>query len=155
MVNNKNIGTIKNLKINKNFKTSYGTINKKSPASLYINVAGWLNIKSNKPTINDVNEKMKNSKMLLKRSKAIKQTIYDNLNRKLFIDDRTILVSDIAVQVPSNKPNFYNYEVSLYQKNNKPLLISNPAIQSEIIKISNIIIEILQKQENVKYTRTK
>jgi hypothetical protein len=151
---NKTTGTFKTININKDFKTSYGTINRKAPSSIFINVAGWVNIPTDEPIVSGLKDKRNNSTRLLKHSKGIKQSIYNSINKELFIGNRTLLISDIAAFIPSNKPNYYNYEVNIYQKD-KPLLLTEPAIQNEITKVFNIIIENLQNQENIIYTKSK
>jgi hypothetical protein len=130
------------------FKTSkviYGTVDSKEFKSLYLNLQTWVE------PIEDVENW---SRVVLNLSRAVKHSIYENLNKDLF-DEKFIVDLDLRTSgIQLNKKSFMNLEINLYLIDD--IDFKSPTLKRELKNIiNNIYSDVFFKNEYFKFYLTK
>jgi hypothetical protein len=123
----------KQIKINdfNEFNIVIGTVDNKTPKTLYFNITGWaepLNIDAdNNTAIKDLN-------------KTIRKKTHEFLDKKLFNANRIIVDFDIKESgLSANRRSYMNCEVTLFKLNDFKL--QNDLINDSLITLINDLIE--------------
>lgn len=91
----------------KSAKVLYGTVDSVNFKSLYLNIQTWVEPKKNSDNWNRV---------VLNLSRAIKHTIFENLDTKIFKDNFIVDLDLRSSGLSVNKSSFLNLEINLYNK---------------------------------------
>lgn len=146
MLNNERTG--KEYKItpeSKNFKASFGLINRKEPIVLYIKMNTWVNYSGN---IKNYNENIDKLNSLIKfkiKEELIASSIFEN----------------IFFYTPELKKTLYNegtksharFEITIKQKT--PIITDINIINNKIQHLINNIISLIEKENNFMFSLTK
>lgn len=89
----------------KNTKISYGTVDSFEMKSLYLNIQSWVEPKYESHNWNRV---------VLNTSRAIKHTILNNLNKKIYKDKFIVDLDLRSSGLTLKKKSFLNLEINLY-----------------------------------------
>jgi hypothetical protein len=93
----------------KNAKITYGTVDSFELKSIYLNIQTWV-----EPTLEVENW----NRVVLNLSRAIKHTIYNNLNRKIFKENYIVDLDLRSSGINIGKKSFLNLEINLYLEEN-------------------------------------
>jgi hypothetical protein len=89
----------------KTAKVLYGTVDSVNLKSVYLNIQTW---------VEPIQDSENWSRVVLNLSRAIKHSVYDKINRKIF-DDKFIVDLDLRSSGLSlNKKSFMNLEINFY-----------------------------------------
>jgi hypothetical protein len=134
------------LKNKTNYNIKLGTVDNNNPACFYFIIKGWA-----KPTNSDKDVNYKRVVQSLQRE--INQNLYNNLDSNLF--DKQIKIVDLDLResgITYGKKSYFKCEVTLYQKNTKPL----DSLIPEIEKLTTRIVEdVLDTSPHFDFTRKK
>jgi hypothetical protein len=123
----------------KNYKSSYGTVDKTNPKSMYITINSWA-----QPKTDDV---INYSKVIRNLNKKIKDWLYNNLDVELFNKNNTIVDLDLRVSgIQANKRSYMSCEITLFKNTDE--LITSDLIQEKSYKIINGIIRDIFKNHD-------
>ncbi len=130
------------LKLNKNFKTYYGTTDNKELKSIYVGITTWAT-----PLIDLENY----SRSISQLRQLVKYCVYHNINQQLFKLEHHIVDVDIKdSRMSFNKSSYLNIEITLFTKNNGSVL-SN-VFKLDIHRFINNIINTIEKSDNFKFS---
>jgi len=134
-----------NLKLNKKFKTYYGTIDNKELKTIYVGISTWV-----KPLVD-----LDNYTLIISHlRKTIKNGVFQNLNSHLFRTDHHIIDIDVKdSRVEFNKSSYLNIEITLFVKGQKSILSNN--IKTDMIQFINGILSSLEKLNNLDFKIAK
>ena len=133
------------VKLNKNFKTYYGTIDNKELKTIYAGITTWI-------TPNDDLDRYSLQIALLR--KIIKNCVNQNLNSQLFKFDHHIVDIDVKEsRMGFNKASYLNIEITLFVKNGGSIL-SN-IMKLDLIRFLNVIVNTIEKLDKFKYSISK
>jgi len=115
-----------------NYKVNIGTVDNKTPKSLYVTISAW----GTPINLNDDNYSI----AIKKLNKDIKKKVYEILPKNLFDGNRSIIDFEIKESGISNeKRSYMNCEITLYKLNN--FKIQNNLINDAIKLITSKLIE--------------
>lgn len=130
------LGKEKNVRLHKNFRLKYGTVDAKNLTAVYLEAQSWV-----QPTSDESDHKR--SVTYLK--KVAFNSIYNNLNRDLF-KDKFIIDLDLRTSGMSvEKRSFMCLEVTLFIK--KPIDFKSAELANHMIKLLSVITADLEKNK--------
>lgn len=134
-----------NVKQNKNFRTSYGTIDNKNLKTIYVKVATW---------ITPITEMDDYSSSVLKLRRSIKNCISQNLNPLLFRSDIYIVDIDVKkARLAFNRANYLSVDVTLFVKNGGSILSS--VIKMDTTRLIGLITDTISRHNDFEYSYRK
>ena len=117
-----------------NFSVVSGTVDKKNPKTLYINISAW-----GDPMVED---EINYAGVIRSIDKSIRDTLYKKLNDKLFHKKRTIVDFDMRESgIEYGKRSYMNCEITLFQVHKFKL--QEKEIEESLTDILNHITETL------------
>jgi hypothetical protein len=134
------------LKNNTNYNIKLGTVDNNNPACFYFTIKGWAAPTNDDDTINY-------KRVVQSLQRQINQNLYNNLNSELF--DKQIKIVDLDLResgITYGKKSYFKCEITLYQKNTKPLTSLIPEIEN---LSSSIVQEVLETSPHFVFTRKK
>jgi len=136
------------LDVNSNYKVKLGTVDNKTPRSIYIGLSAWGELI---PT----NEIINYDGVISKLRKQIKHNINSIIDIEDFYKNKYIVDLDMRSSgISEHKRSFMSCEITLYQKNN--ISVNKPFIINRTTNIvQNIIVDCLEKQPHFTLHRTK
>lgn len=137
------LGKIKKLVIDDQFRVKYGTINYKTPKSIYLTLETWV-----KP-IGEYDFEREVRKI----DKQIRQSVYNNNDHSIFLDDTFINVDLRPSGMSDAKRSFMSVEITLFPKKVEPF--PNEIYKISVSDLSKHIIDDLIKNNNYTYKTTK
>lgn len=144
------MGRGKEMKLNtdKNYNVRFGTVDNKNPRSVYIQISAWGKPKD--PLFDDYDS------LLRKKSKKIKNELFNSIKEGLFHKEKTIVDFNMASSgISYNKKSYMSVEMTLFKK--EPLLpINSNELIKELNEISEkIISNIFEVDDHFKFFKTK
>lgn len=144
------MGRGKEMKLNtdKNYNVRFGTVDNKNPRSVYIQISAWGKPKD--PLVDDYDS------LLRKKSKKIKNELFNSIKEGLFHKEKTIVDFNMASSgISYNKKSYMSVEMTLFKK--EPLLpINSNELIKELDEISEkIISNIFEVDDHFKFFKTK
>ena len=144
------MGRGKEMKLNtdKNYNVRFGTVDNKNPRSVYIQISAWGKPKD--PLVDDYDN------LLRKKSKKIKNELFNSIKEGLFHKEKTIVDFNMASSgISYNKKSYMSVEMTLFKK--EPLLpINSNELIKELDEISEkIISNIFEVDDHFKFFKTK
>ena len=134
-----------NVKLNKNFKTYYGTIDNKELKSIYVGVTTWIT-----PLVDLENYSFVTSQL----RRIIKTAVHQSINSQLFKTEQHIVDVDIKeLRMGYDKSSYLNLEITLFTKNNGSIL-SN-VIKMDMVRFITNILNSMEKSDNFKFSVKK
>lgn len=114
-----------------NYKVLSGTVDNKNPKTLYLNISAW-----GLPLMDD--DEINYNNVIRYITKSIKTELFNNLDRNLFIPNRTIVDFDMRTSgIIYGKRSYMNCEITLFQKHSFKL--QEQEIQNSINEIAKNI----------------
>jgi hypothetical protein len=139
----------KQLKLNlfDNYKITTGTVDNKNPKAMYITISAWAKPKKN----SEVNY----SHVIKNMNKRLKSLVFENLDKNLFEQHRTIIDLDMRNSgISYYKKSYMNCEITLFKLND--FKIHNKQIKEELNKIINkIILDVFEESEYFEFHKNK
>jgi hypothetical protein len=133
------------LNFNKNYNISSGTVDSKTPKSIYLSISAWAQPKKD-GTINY-------DSVIKSIHKNLRGVIYDKVETEKFLK-YNILDLDIRESgIKYNKRSFMNCEITLFQLNVLP--INSEELLKNVRNISDVITNELDKSEFFKFHKSK
>lgn len=133
------------LKLNKNFKTNYGTINNRELKTVYVSISTWVT-----PTF----ESDDYTKPILQLKQLIKNGVIQNINPQLFKSEYYIVDIDVkGYRLEYGKSNYLNVEITLFTKNKDSVLSS--CIKNDMNRFVNNVVVSMEKSTNFNFTISK
>ena len=130
-----------------NYKSSYGTVDKTNPKTMYITVSSWVQPKSD--------EHINYNKVIRNLNKRLKDCLYNNLDTNLFNKHATIVDLDLRVSgVQYNKRSFMSCEFTLFKNTDEPIT-SNLINKTTYNIINNVIKDVFSDNEYFTFNKTK
>ena len=126
-------------------KVHYGTVNSKEFKSVYLNIQTWVEPK----------KEVENwTRVVLNLTRAIKHSIYENLDKNLF-DDKFIVDLDLRTSgLKLKKKSFMNLEINLFLT--QEIDFKSPKLKKSLKNIiKEIYSDVLTKNEYFKFYLTK
>jgi|AntDeeMinimDraft_6_1070357.scaffolds.fasta_scaffold06998_4 hypothetical protein len=124
----KSRGTEKEIQIDNNLNTHFGSVDKNDPKSIYIKFSSWSNTIS-------YDESNNYKRIITDLTKKIKSYLYRDINTDIFHNDIVIVDMDMRESgISGDKPSFMSCEVTLYQRGNYKL--NNNTLLDEMNKLS-------------------
>jgi hypothetical protein len=139
----------KQFKLNnfKNYKVTYGTVDKTNPQTMYITFTSWVEPKQE--NVDDYNKVLRGIK------RQIKDWLYQNLDRELF--DNLIPIVDLDLRVSGikfNKKSYMSCEITIFKKTEDDIL--SDVITSKVNNIVNgIASKVIDNNEYFTFNKTK
>ena len=134
-----------NVKLNKRFKTYYGTIDNKDLKTIYVGVSTWIT-----PLVDLDNY----SSVIYQLRKSIKNGVYQNINHQLFRPDHHIISIDVKEsRIEFNKSSYLNVEITLFVKNIESILSNT--IKTDITRFINGILSSIETSNNFEFNISK
>jgi hypothetical protein len=134
------------IKNDKNFNIIYGIVDNKTPKGVYINISCW-----GEPTFKS---NVDYNRIIKQLDKKLRQTIFEELNVKIFNRNRTIIDLDIRESgISYGKRSYLNCEVFLIQNLSLPLI--DKRLKSEVTIIIESVIKILDESIYFNFYKTK
>lgn len=135
------------LELLKNYKVSIGTIDNKSPKSMYITISAW-----GKPKIDG---EINYSDVIRKMNKQLKTSLFNNISGSLFEPNRSIVDLDMRNSgISFNKKSYMNCEITLFKLND--FKIQDKKIKEHIKEIINkLIVEVFEESIYFEFYKTK
>ena len=114
-----------------NYKVLSGTVDNKNPKTLYLNISAW-----GLPLMDD--DEINYNNVIRYITKSIKTELFNNLDRNLFIPNRTIVDFDMRTSgIIYGIRSYMNCEITLFQKHSFKL--QEQEIQNSINEIAKNI----------------
>jgi hypothetical protein len=133
------------LKTNNEYSVAIGTVDSKTPKSVYLRISTWGQPKIETP--------MNYNNVINRIHKNIKSKLNQSPDNRFYIK-RTIIDLDMRDSgIKYNKRSFMNCELTLFQKEIYPL--TSNELQSGLDSITNDIIELLDSNEAFKFYKRK
>lgn len=134
-----------NVKLNKKFKTYYGTIDNKELKTIYVGISTWAT---------PIEEYDDYSFAISSLRQLIKNGVNQNINSQIFKADHHIIDIDIKdSRVALNKSSYLNIEITLFVKNQKSILTN--LIRNDMIRFINGILATIEKSNYFEFTSSK
>ena len=134
-----------NVKLNKRFKTYYGTIDNKDLKTIYVGVSTLIT-----PLVDLDNY----SSVIYQLRKSIKNGVYQNINHQLFRPDHHIISIDVKEsRIEFNKSSYLNVEITLFVKNIESILSNT--IKTDITRFINGILSSIETSNNFEFNISK
>lgn len=137
------LGKIKQLNVNDQFRVRYGTINYKTPKSIYLILETWI-----KPV-----DEYDFDREVRKIDKQIRQTVYNNNKNDIFMDETFINIDLRPSGMSDIKRSFMSIEVTLFPQKVEPF--PNETYKISVSDLSKNIISDLITNNNYTYKTTK
>lgn len=115
------------VKLNKNFKTYYGTTNNKELKTIYVGISTW---------ITPIEELESYSSYISQLRVLIKNLIYQNINHQLFKNEYIVDVDVKGSRIEFNKSSYLHIEITLFTKD-KDISILSGHIKNDMIRFIN------------------
>lgn len=130
-----------------NYKITIGTVDNKNPKAMYITISAWAKPKKN----SEVNY----SHVIKNINKRLKSLIFENLDKNLFEQHRTIIDLDMRNSgISYYKKSYMNCEITLFKLND--FKIHNKQIKEELNKtINKIILDVFEESEYFEFHKNK
>ena len=117
---------------NLDYNVKFGTVDDKDPKSLLISFSAW-----SEPKYKDYD--LDYNKIIKQLNKDIKQTIFSNVDGKLFLKKNNIIYLDIRESgINFGKQSYMSCEITLFQTHRFKL--QDKVIQNKIYELINIVI---------------
>jgi len=134
-----------NVKLNKKFKTYYGTIDNKDLKTIYVGITTWI-----RPKVDMDNY----SSPISHLRKLIQHGVYQYVNWQLFRADHHIIDIDVKdSRIEFNKSSYLKIEITLFVKN-KDSILSN-LIKTDMVRFINGMVSSIEKSNNFEFTMNK
>jgi hypothetical protein len=134
-----------NVKLNKKFKTYYGTIDNKDLKTVYVGISTWV------IPLFDLDDY---SRHISKIRKKIKTGIYQNINSQLFRNDHHIVDIDIKdSRIEFNKSSYLHVEIILFSKIKESVL--SYTIKNDMIRFINGILSSIETSDYFEFVISK
>lgn len=115
------------VKLNKKFKTYYGTTNNKELKTIYVGISTW---------ITPIEELESYSSYISQLRVLIKNLIYQNINHQLFKNEYIVDVDVKGSRIEFNKSSYLHIEITLFTKD-KDISILSGHIKNDMIRFIN------------------
>jgi hypothetical protein len=137
-----------NIILDDEFNVKLGTIDNKTPTTIYLSISSW-----GEPLNYDIDN---NYDMIINNlRKSIKQNTYNLIDEEQFYKNKLIVDLDMKCSGISNKKRSYmNCEITLFQRNNLPIT-SEPLIKNLTTLFNESILKTLNKNTDFKFYKSK
>lgn len=132
------------VKLNKNFKTYYGTTNNKELKTIYVGISTW---------ITPVAELENYSSYISQLRVLIKNLIYQNINHQLFKNEYIVDIDVKCPRIEFNKSSYLNIEITLFLKD-KDISILSGVIKNDMTRFINNIVT-MEQCNNFQFAMSK
>ncbi|WP_431137488.1 hypothetical protein [Psychroserpens mesophilus] len=127
------------------FKISVTTEDRYNPSAITIKIICWITPQY----VDDY------SKVIKRYSKRLKTLIYNNINRNVFDESRTIVIIDTADKMMNkNKPSYASFNITMYQHKPFKKLKSNDMLE-ELTPLCDLVMNQLQSYDDFKFSKSK
>ena len=143
----KYLSTKKELDILKNVRVTYGTMFKDKPTAIFIQLKTWSDLRDRytKQELGLIGRKM---------NKAMRQYVNNVIDRKIFRNDKSILIQEMPTHAMSyGKQTYVAFELTLYQYGNLPL--NDRKITSEVLKLVTGLDTFFMKSNTFNFKKDK
>lgn len=128
-----------------NYNVIYGTVDSKSPTSIYLELSAWGQPKTS--------EDIDYNRVIKSLHKKIKQIVGDDIDTTLFSDKVIVDVDMRESGIRFNKRSYIDCEVTFFQLGK--LALTDDKITNTIKRLSKIISDELNKSEYFNFFKTK
>lgn len=135
------------LDIHEDMNVKVGTIDKKVPSSLYLNISTWVDVI-------DYDENKNYERVIRNIDKQIRQYIYNEIDTNIFHRDYIVDFDLRESGLSSSARNFLPIEITFFQKGRRTFKQENMVLELKE-KANYICKEILIKNNNFNFNRKK
>jgi hypothetical protein len=138
---------LKIIDVSDNYTITFGTVDNKTPKSVYIHISSW-----GLPVSFSDNENY--SRIINNLCKVVKQGLYNIIDKDFYNKDRTIVDLDMRESgIKQHKRSYMCTEVTLYQENEYP--INTEPLYDYSHELIKEIIKMLDENKDFVFHKTK